>query len=251
MWPSTFPWECSSEEGPCGTLTYLQALDNGWWKSGSIMANNLLHRGLLAMHSGRPRALCSAPAHADGCLLTLGADAKASAHEYNVILRPWGPGGLAGGQQTGPTRGRCPACVPSLRIYELNLLYFINSVGTWAHLRMMKADWYNPRGRLNYYIKTFYIFHQSGSGLLLCFIFPSDLQNYCSLSPHVNPSLLRWASYSENEMDPFHPSERHRHHWHTFNSLFPVYHSAIRFVTRDDFTTQNRIALYFFKSTAC
>lgn len=54
------------------------------------MANNLLHRGLLALHSGRPRALYSAPAHADGCLLTLGPDAKASVRKYNAILGPCG-----------------------------------------------------------------------------------------------------------------------------------------------------------------
>lgn len=157
--PPPFP-ESAVQRRPLWDPDLSAALDNGWWKSGSIMANNLLHRGLLAVHSGRPRALCSAPAHADGCLLTLAADAKASAHEYNVILRPWGPGGLAGGQQSGPTRGRSPACVPSLRIYELNLLYVIHSIRTWAHLRMMKADWYNlKRHHLNYYIKIFFIFY--------------------------------------------------------------------------------------------
>lgn len=36
----------------------------------SIMANNLLRRGFLAWQYGWPRALLSAPAHADGCSLT-------------------------------------------------------------------------------------------------------------------------------------------------------------------------------------
>lgn len=42
MWPTIFSWEYASEEGPCGTMAYLQALANEWWKTGTITATNLL-----------------------------------------------------------------------------------------------------------------------------------------------------------------------------------------------------------------
>lgn len=75
------------------------------------MANNLLHRGLLAPRTGRPGAFLSEPAHTHGCLLTLGPDAEAAARKYNVMLEPSGSGRLAGGQQTGTTRAWSPACL--------------------------------------------------------------------------------------------------------------------------------------------
>lgn len=65
-------WRCSSEAGPSrGTWIYLQRpgiMEDG--SQASIMANNLLRWGFLAQQYGWPRALLSAPAHADGCSLT-------------------------------------------------------------------------------------------------------------------------------------------------------------------------------------
>lgn len=146
-----FSWECISEEGPYGTLTYLQALDNGWWKSGSIMVTNLLRWELLALCTGWPRSpgIHSAPAHADGCLLTLGPDAKASACRYNVMLMPCGPGGLAGCPQTGITSGRPCVCLPGWWIHprqtetaSFHLLIVIQKLCTFlTAIKDIFVDW--------------------------------------------------------------------------------------------------------------
>lgn len=81
------------------------------------MATNLLHWGLLALCAGRP--ICSALAHTDGCSLTLGPDAMASAHKNNVMLVSCRPGWLAGCLQTGTIRRWYPASLFSAHVSTL------------------------------------------------------------------------------------------------------------------------------------
>lgn len=116
MWPTIFSSECGSGEGPCGTRTYLQALDNGWWKSGSIMATNLLLWGLLASCPGRPcRAWSLLSASTRWCLLT---NPGPRCHGIcpHIQCSADAPGAP---QWKGTSRGQYPACLHGSWIHPL------------------------------------------------------------------------------------------------------------------------------------
>lgn len=75
--------------------------------------------------------VCSVPAHADAYLLTLGPDATASAHTYNVALMPHGP--HSGREPPGASTQPVSTAYGSI-LYRLKLPHFIHSVRMCAHL---------------------------------------------------------------------------------------------------------------------
>lgn len=88
MWPTIFFWEYASEEGLCGTLAYLQALANEWWKTGNITATNLLQWGSWPYVLVGPLAWVQMPGHLLTNKRPRQTDTRRPNNQRLVITRP-------------------------------------------------------------------------------------------------------------------------------------------------------------------
>lgn len=88
MWPTIFFWEYASEEGLCGTLAYLQALANEWWKTGNITATNLLQWGSWPYVLVGPLAWVQMPGHLPTNKRPRQTDTRRPKNQRLVITRP-------------------------------------------------------------------------------------------------------------------------------------------------------------------